>query len=323
MRGLSALGRGLAGCLMLLAASGAPAGGEAGADEVFATVGGIVITVAEFEANFHAGVRERFYHGDVPAAELAAFRREVGEQMIDRLLLLQEADRRGLEPDEEAVARELGRRAEALARMPDPALARRLLRERLLADNVIEQLRAEVEDVATPDLDAARAYWESHPERFTTPERLRLSVILLKVEPWADESIWQAALAEAAGLVGRLREGRAQFGDLATLHSADASAADGGDLGFVHRGMLSREAQEAVDALEPGEISEPVRMLQGVGIFGLAERSAPERNAFAQVRERARKLLHREQRARAWEEVLGELRRQTAITINEALLDGA
>jgi hypothetical protein len=290
-------------------------------EEIFAVLGDTVIPAAEFEANFHAGVRERFYHGSVPAADLAEFRREVARAMIDRLLLLREAERLGIGPDEAAVDADLERRAGILAASPDPAQARRVLRERLLADSVLDRFRARIEAVPAPERDAVQAYWRAHPDRFTTPERLRLSVILLKVEPWAPDTAWSGAHEEALRLEARLRGGAA-FADLARLHSGDASAAQGGDLGYVHGGMLSREAQEVVDSMAPGEISAPVPLLQGVALFQLAERVAPELNAFEQVEERARELLHRELRAQAWEEALEKLRRDTPVTVNQALVDG-
>src|SRR5690554_5140135 len=294
--------------LISLIATAAPAHAqELAKDEIFAVVGDIVIPAAEFEANFRTGVRERFYHGSVPAAELAEFRREVARSMVDRVLLLREADRLGIEPDEAAVAADLERRKAAIAASPDPELAQQMLRERLLADSVLNQLRARIENgIAAPQRDAVEAYWREHPDRFTTPERLRLSVILLKVEPWASEAMWKAAFEEAQRLEARLAAG-ASFAELAQLHSADPSAERGGDLGYVHRGMLSREAQEVVDGMSAGEISPPVRLLQGIALFRLEERIAPALNPFAQVEDRARELLLRELREQAWKDALDRL----------------
>ena len=144
-------------------------------------------------------------------------------------------------------------------------------------------------------------------------------MILLRVEPWAGGAVWEAAQEEAQRLFARLGDG-ASFGDLARLHSADGSAAKGGDLGYVHKGMLAREAQEVLDAMKPGTFSAPVQMLQGFALFRLDERVAPQLNAFEQVEERARDLLHREFRERAWEDALGRLHETTAIAINEELI---
>lgn len=287
--------------------------------DVFAVVGDTVIPIDEFEANFHAGVRQRFYHGQVPAADIAAFRREVAAAMVDRVLLLQEAERRGIEPDERWIDARLAALTERIAASADPAAAREAVRGQLMGDSVIDQLRQRIEDVPAPDREAVLAYYRAQPDKFTTPERLRLSMILLKVEPWSGGAVWEAAGEEAQRLYTKLKDG-ASFADLARLHSADASASQGGDLGYVHKGMLAREAQEVLDVMEPGTFSAPLQLLQGVALFRLEERVVPQLNAFEQVEARARDLLQRERRERAWQDALARLHETTAIAVNEELV---
>ena len=65
--------------------------GFVSAEERFATVGDEVITRAEYEAHVETGLRQRFYHGKVPEAEIQAFREEMAQELIDRVLLVQDA----------------------------------------------------------------------------------------------------------------------------------------------------------------------------------------------------------------------------------------
>lgn len=287
---------------------------------VFATVGDVEVSVEEFEANFHAGARQRFYHGSVPAEDLEAFRHEVAEEMIDRILLLQEADRRGIVPDKDWMEKEMAQYADRIATSAEPERARALVRAQLSGDSVIARLKAQVEAIPEIDEDQVRAWYRANPELFTTPERARVSLILLKVEPWASGEQWEAAFLEAQRIHQRLENG-SDFAALARLHSADGSAAQGGDLGYVHRGMLSSDAQQVVDKMSPGEISEPVHLLQGFAIFRLEARTEPELNAFDQVAERARGLLRRELQEQARARLLRDLRDKTRIEINRAVLD--
>ncbi len=286
---------------------------------IFATVGGVVVPTEEFEANFHAGVRQRFYHGSVPKEQLTAFRREVADEIIDRILLLQEGERRGIKPDLEWVDGELKAWAGRIAASPDPGNSRKVVREQLLGDSVIMQLKARVEAIPEPGEAQIRAWYRENPDKFTTPERLRVSLILLKVEPWSSGDVWEAAYNEAQRIIERVRAGE-DFAALASLHSADGSAAQGGDLGYLHQGMLAPEAQQVVDALVPGEVSETVQLLQGFAIFRLEERVAPKLNDYEQVAERARDLLHRELQEQARKRLLDELRAGTTIEINQAVL---
>lgn len=302
-------------------AAAAGAGGEA---TVFATVDGEAITVEELEAGVQSGIRQRYFHGRVPEEGVAALRREVAHSLIDRLLLAREARRRGLKPEAAWVEAQLGQLEARLKADPrwEPHRASVLAdaRRQLDDDSVIDQLRQQVEAVPAADGAAVREYYRAHPDKFTTPERMRVSMILLKVEPWAPGAAWAAAEEEAGRLRERLRDG-ADFAELARLHSADPSAERGGDLGYVHRGMFSAETQAVIDALAPGGLSEPVRLLQGFGLFRLDDRVPPRLNEFAQAEERARGLLRRERQEAAWEALRAGLRKNARIEIDEAALD--
>lgn len=290
---------------------------------VFATVNGTVITAEEFEAGVQSGIRRRYFHGQVPAEGLAALRHEVAESLVDRVLLAGEARRRGLKPEADWVEAQLQTLAARLQADPrwEPRRVALLddARRQLNDDSLIHQLREQVERVPDADAEAVREYYRGHPDKFTTPERVRVSMILLKVEPWAPAAGWSAAEEEAGHLLDQLRRG-GDFAALARLHSADPSAERGGDLGFVHRGMFSAETQQVIDALAPGELSAPVRLLQGFALFRLDERVPPRLNDFAQAEERARALLRRERQEAAWEGLRTGLRTDARIEINEAVV---
>ncbi|MBK8161772.1 MAG: peptidylprolyl isomerase [Gammaproteobacteria bacterium] len=321
--------RNVAGAVLIAAAAAAgaaPVDGSEAAEPgagVLAIVGDTVITAEEYQANLQAGIRQRYFHGQVPADELAALRREVAQSLVDRVLLAEEGRRRGIKPEPGWVDARLDELDARLAADPrwlsirDGSL--REGRRQLDDDSVIRQLRQQVEAVPLPDVAAVREYYRSHPDKFTTPERVRVSIILLKVEPWAPGESWAAAQDEASRLLERLRGG-ADFADLARLHSADASAERGGDLGYVHRGMFSEETQRVIDELAPGALSAPVRLLQGFAVFRLDERVPPRLNEFALAEERARGLLQRERQEAAWEGMLAGLRSAVSIKINETVL---
>ncbi len=313
----------LALTLSLPAAAGAAAGeplqeGKQRQDAVYARVGETVITMEEFEAAFRLGVRQRFYHGRIPQERLTAYREEVGQRLIDRVLMLQEARRRGITPDDAWVAERLEGylaryRGSRAWRGDEDALARglqQMLEEQSLLARLEEQVRA----TAEPSDAEVRDYYRRHPELFTTPPAYRAAMILLKVAPSSPASVWQAAMDEARRLKERLERG-AEFANLARIHSADASAARGGDLGWQHQGMLAPAAEAVLQALSPGEVSEPVTLLEGVALFQLQERRPARLNPYEQVSERARALLQRERSQQAWEAFLARLRSEGDVVI--------
>ena len=88
----------------------------------------------------------------------------------------------------------------------------------------------------------------------------------------------KAALKKAKKIRKVLIRG-ADFASLAAKHSDDpVSAQMGGELGFVSRGQLVSEYEKAVDDLEPGQLSEPVRTQFGFHLIELIERKEGQTN---------------------------------------------
>ena len=79
---------------------------------------------------------------------------------------------------------------------------------------------------------------------------------------------------EAQGILAALEEG-ANFEDLARKQSVDeATRENGGDLGWFPRGLVAAELEEAAFALQPGQVSQPVRLGEGFHILQVLERDA-------------------------------------------------
>lgn len=299
------------------------AGDESVAPTEFAVVDGEAISLKEFQSAFQAGIRKRFYHGKIPKEQMDAFRQEVSQALIDRVLLIQEAKKQNIKADETIVARQLAEYEKRYQGRPFWQQHKNEmmsgLRAALEEENMLQLLEEKIRNVQLPDDAAAKQYYAKNTELFTTPEKLRVSVILLKVSPASPASVWEAANEEAKDLIARLKNG-ADFSELARIHSGDETASKGGDMGFIHKGMLAKPAQAALDKLQVGEISEPVMLLRGVGIFQLHKKQSPSLNEYGEVAERAKQLLQRENAKLAWSDLLEKLRAQADIKINTAAL---
>ncbi len=76
------------------------------------------------------------------------------------------------------------------------------------------------------------------------------------------------ALAEAQRITALAKENPAQFAELAVEHSDGPSGPNGGNLGAWFKGMMVAEFDEAIDELQPGEITEePVETIFGYHII--------------------------------------------------------
>lgn len=284
-------------------------GHQNGQASVFAVINGREISTEEYENAFTTLVRQRFYHGQIPEGELAAVREEIKIKLVQRVVLLEEATRRNIVADEAQINVELAAYDKRYANSPQWLENReRLLpdlRSQLAEQGLISALDRQVRAVGVPDEAAVRAFYDKNPALFTEPEKLRLAVILLAIDPSSPATAWQSARDEAAAIFGRITGG-ASFDEAARLHSS-VYAANGGDMGYLHRGMLPEAIQERIDKFEVGVVNAPMDTLEGVAIFKLVDRIVPKKREFADVAARARELLVREMQDKAWKDLIDKL----------------
>jgi peptidyl-prolyl cis-trans isomerase SurA len=80
------------------------------------------------------------------------------------------------------------------------------------------------------------------------------------------------AVAKLADFRKRILAGQADFAQLAKENSQDASAPKGGDLGWANPGLFVPEFENTLNAMSPGQISEPLVSRFGVHLIQLLER---------------------------------------------------
>lgn len=300
-----------------IAADAAPAP-QHGEDTVYATVNGKPILLRDYANTFNATMRQKYYHGKVPEGQMAEVREQVTNQMVQRILLVDEAKKRGIVPDSGKIAQQIaGYEAQYQANPVWQQNRERLLpglQVQLSEQNMLELLEQSVRKVPEPTAEEVRAFYSSHQELFTEPEKLHLSAIVLTVDPSAPTTTWDQARSEAAAIHARLQAG-ADFAETARLHSSGKEAAEGGNLGYVHRGMLPEALQLKIDEFKVGVVAEPLTILEGVAIFRLDERKTATLRAFGDVSERARDLARRDREEAAWSSLVSGLRSAADVRI--------
>lgn len=137
--------------------------------------------------------------------------------------------------------------------------------------------------------------------------------ILLRPTPQLTEA---AARQRLADYKRRIQSGQADFAQLAREHSQDASAANGGDLGWASPGLFVPEFEEAIDALKPGEIADPVVSRFGVHLIQLLERREAALSAREQ-REVARAMLREKKLDEAYAKWAQDVRGRAYVELRE------
>lgn len=135
-------------------------------------------------------------------------------------------------------------------------------------------------------------------------QQTRARHILIKVNQIVSSTDARRRLVE---LKERLDNNAAKFEDLAKLYSNDLSASRGGDLGWIYPGDTVPEFERAMNALQPGQISEPIESPFGYHLIQVLERKTDD---MSQERQRlvARQVIRERKLEEANEDWLRQLR---------------
>lgn len=292
--------------------------------QYLAVVNGYPISEQTYITALREEARQRFYHGKLTQQRLDELQADVSKRLINNVLLTQEAEARGIEPDQSVIDEELKAIEEANRDHPDWAeqgeayLA--MLAEQLASRERIRLLEQQVREVKSPQEAALKTFYQQNPELFTVPEKRRVSLILKKVAPSAGAEAWREAEQFMGELRGRIVAGES-FAEIARAFSEDESAANGGDMGLQHRGMLHKDVEEQIDTLPLATVSEPLRLLIGYVLVRVEERQPPMLQEYEASRSRVLELYHRETAQKQWDALLDKLSSEATVVRNERLLN--
>ncbi len=143
--------------------------------------------------------------------------------------------------------------------------------------------------------DLLRDYYASHKAQYEVEEERSANHVLIQVAREVSPQDDAAALEKARVLRQLIVDGDA-IEDIAREHSDDiGSRAEGGETGFFGRGAMVPEFEEAVFAMQPGEISGPIRTQFGYHIIQLREIKPGGLREFDEVRSEVEEALRLEQ----------------------------
>jgi parvulin-like peptidyl-prolyl isomerase len=246
---------------------------------------------------------------DQTPAEQQLLQRRLLAQLIDRELILIEAEKRGVQilPSELETAladlrgtysrEEFQEVLRASGQNPEQWM--RQLKLRLLTEKVSEQVTAATAEVTEEEVEI---YYRNNPDQFRRLAQLRARQIMV------------STLEEAEQVQARLELGE-QFIDLAKELSLSPDRENSGDLGFFARNQLPSEFDEVLFKLPKGRVSEPVASPYGYHLFQVEEKRKAGLEPLASAKEELTARLHRERKEREFAEWLQELRLQTPVYI--------
>ncbi len=289
------------------------------ADRVVAVVNNDAITLSELQESV-AIVKHETKQSSTNESELAG---QILSKLIDNRLQLQEAERDKVVVDDAEVTEELNERMKKLGSPSSQEFenmlrtqgltlgsVRRRIRDGLRVARVVRRKVALRVSVTEAEIDQ---YLEQNRPKLETGLSYHARHILI-VPDGSTPAAWEAARLRAVIIRQRLLEG-ADFAELASQNSGDATAKDGGDLGTLKRGELDQEIEAQIVKMSPGEISQPYRSPLGYHVFRLESLETLQGDGLARVRQQIRDILFREKydaRLDAW---LKEIKERAIIEV--------
>lgn len=235
---------------------------------------------------------------------------QVLTDMINRLVVNQEAKRLGITVDEKRVQSELEKMQESYG-SSGTNFDQSLKKEAGISQqDLLEEIRYHMllEDIAIRDIDVdetqIRNYYESHHEEFGEPARAKLSIITVATE------------GEAEQVRQELKQG-ANFSTLAKELSTDAlTAADGGDMGWVSLSddSVPRGIREAVPSLASGQDSQPIPVDGGFAIIRVLESKKATQLSYEEAKDSIRREMALAQVS--LDDVLAQLKKSLGVTVS-------
>ena len=255
---------------------------EAQKGPYLAKVGKTTITQAEYERELKSlpEFAQQLFEG-------AEGKERFLDELIKKELLYQEAQKKGLDKDEEF---------------------RQKIEEFKKITLIGYLLEKEVEEKAEVTDQEVKEYYEQHKEDFANITQMRASHILVKTE------------SEAQEVLERIKKGES-FAKVAREKSIDpGSARNGGDLGYFSSGQMVPEFEAAAARMKKGEISPPVKTKFGYHIIQVTDKKVGKTIEFDKVKTLIHQRLSADKQKDIFDSYIAKLRNNYTVDVNQEAL---
>jgi len=181
-------------------------------------------------------------------------------------------------------------------------------REKALAESWLQSIADPPPEF--PSEDELKAAWEERKASFATPRQYRLAQIFIASPKGANKGAVQKAEAKLAAVKKRLAFYKEDFATIARSDSEDkATAAAGGEIGWLSDAQIQPELRAAVTRLLQHEVSPPLRLNDGWHLLKCLDKRKARMPALEEVRPALVKQLRAEKAKANSEAYVAELLR--------------
>ncbi len=290
-------------------------------EAIVAIVNDDVITLSDYKRE-----QELLYQSlqsQMPGEELEnqyrAMRKDLLDKMVTELLLSQEAEKKGINVNEqlkmmiENIKNENNIKSDQeliqafTQQEVDFNVWKEEQRKMLRRQGVIY---SEVGSSIVIDDSEIVNYYKQHPEQYTEPVEYTLQAVYVSSEGKIEEEI-QGKKDE---IQGKLDAGE-DFSTVASGYSEGPEKDSNGDLGTFKRGELAKNLEQAIEGLKAGKLTPWIETPNGWYILKLKDRKESHLKAFDECREEIEQKLFGERNQQKLQEYLQKLKKRSYIKI--------
>lgn len=297
-------------------------------DRIVAVVNDEVITLVELNRVFDPYARniEKNYKGDNKEEVLKQNKAVFLQRLIDQTLIEQEAKKAGAGvaavKDEEVMAvitdmlsKNNVRMDDYLKKLADEGSTLEMVKKDIKGQMMrMRLLRREVQSKILVTDEEIGEYYDKHRQEYEGKEAVRLKQILLSAPATADKKTRENARERARQLRERIMKGE-PFEMIAAQYSQAPTAAQGGDIGFVERGVIVPEAEKVAFGLAIGQISDVIETEVGFIIIAVTDKRGAGLKPIADVRNEIKAKIEDEKVAKKYDDWIEGIRKKSFIDV--------
>jgi len=306
----------------VLMLAGTQARGEI-TDKIIAVVNGEIITQNEFNAAFEPYLKriDETYPGSDKEAIIRQTKAALLQRFIDDLLIEQEAKKAGTSIKEEEVmeilrdslARQNIRMEDFLKKTESEGRSLETVKNEVRGQMMRTRLmRREIKSKVMISDQEIGEYYNRHRDEYEGKEAVRIKQILLLIPKNADEETKTGIRNEAQQILNRAASGE-PFDLLAMKYSQGPEAQQGGDIGFIEKGVIIPEVEKAAFSLPLEQISNVIESSLGFHIIKVIDKRGAGLKKIESVREEIKTKLEDEKLEKKYDEWISAVRKKSFI----------
>jgi len=281
-------------------------------DGVIALVNGKAITKYELDERMlpiYEQTRGRTLSAD-EVAQISKLHRQILDQMIDDILIQQEAERYKIKVTDTEVNDQVKVFMEQ-RKLSEEEFNKQLSKQHMTRKDFERNMRRDMvkhqiigglvsSKVVVTDSEVEQRYQERKAE-FSKDAMVQLSIILLPTEQAATD------------LKAKIESGAITFAEAANKYSQGPGGGHGGDIGFIAWKDLAPEWNKALTGLKAGQITNPVHVQDFAGLLQVVSLKEGEELPLDAVREQIFQSLRDSKFEKVFQEYMQKLREKAVI----------